>query len=550
MFERLAAWFILTSGWQRIALALIAGALSALAQPPFYFFFVLFFTLPVLVWLIDSSQSDHEYGFFSKFRKGFVPGWWFGFGYFVAGLWWIGAALLVEAESFAWALPLAVLALPAGLAIFYGTATSICALFWKDNWRKVLLLCSALAGAEYLRGTILTGFPWNALGYAAMPIPLAMQTSAYVGLYGVTLLALIAFCGPLIALAMPKNSMGKMQTGARVLIIISISLTTAHLGLGFWRMAKNMAKNPVNAENGPLVRIMQPAIPQKKKLAIEHQIETVNTYFDLSVSTSKLGKTGLGSVDYLVWPESVFPFLLTERPDILARIGAMLPDKTHLLTGATRASPDSTGDPYGHIYNSVYLINGAGEIIDAADKIHLVPFGEYLPFQTLAESFGLRQLTDFRGGFDAGAQRKLLGENKNFKITPLICYEIIFPGQIISDNNEDAEKPGWLLNVTNDAWFGNTPGPYQHFHQARIRAIEQGLPLIRAANNGISAFVDPYGRVLDQLDLDEIGVIDYNIPEPAPPTLYSRYTNRSFFIMLGFVFLAGLFMPQLQQRII
>ena len=201
-------------------------------------------------------------------------------------------------------------------------------------------------------------------------------------------------------------------------------------------------------------------------------------------------------VTHLIWPEAAFPFFLTREPDALAQIAALLKPSTELITGAVRPASDaSTSNP--RAYNSVYVIDPDGSIRGIYDKVHLVPFGEYLPFQRVLERLGLMQLTKVVGGFLSGDRRRAMDVPGAPKMLPLICYEAIFPDAAVPPG----ERPGWLVNVTNDGWFGISSGPYQHFQQARVLAIAEGLPLVRAANTGISAVIDPVGRVVDALPL-------------------------------------------------
>jgi apolipoprotein N-acyltransferase len=246
-------------------------------------------------------------------------------------------------------------------------------------------------------------------------------------------------------------------------------------------------------------------------------------------------------VTHLIWPESAFPFFLTREPDALAQIAAMLPQGTVLITGAVRPPDAPPGTRVTRAYNSIYVIDHDGSILSVYDKVHLVPFGEYLPFQPLLERVGLMQLTKVIGGFIAGEHRRDQHVPGAPDFLPLICYEIIFPSAAVPRREQpgwlydhlgrylywpfvagNGERPGWLLNLTNDGWFGASAGPYQHFQQARVRAIEEGLPLVRAANTGISAVVDPLGRVIASLPLGAEGVLDARLPKPLAPTLYAR----------------------------
>jgi apolipoprotein N-acyltransferase len=226
----------------------------------------------------------------------------------------------------------------------------------------------------------------------------------------------------------------------------------------------------------------------------------------------------MGDVTHLIWPESAFPFFLTREPDALAEIANLLPPGTTLITGGARIDDSHADGSRRRAFNSVYVIDHDGTILSVYDKLHLVPFGEYLPFQDTLERLGLMQLTKQPGGFAAGDRRRLIDAKPAPRFLPLICYEIIFPGAAIPAG----ERPDWLVNVTNDAWFGISSGPYQHFQQARLRAIEEGLPFARAANNGISAVVDPVGRVVRSLPLGAQGIIDSSLPRAIARPLYAR----------------------------
>jgi len=266
--------------------------------------------------------------------------------------------------------------------------------------------------------------------------------------------------------------------------------------------------------------------------------------------------TGLRGVTLLIWPESAFPFFLTREPDALAQIAALLPPETVLITGAIRAPETATTAPVTRAYNSIYVIGHDGSILSVYDKVHLVPFGEYLPFQDLLERLGLEQLTKVRGGFIPGDQRRNQAAPGVPNFLPLVCYEIIFPGDAVPRRERkgwlyryvgryldwpsvagSVERPGWLLNLTNDGWFGASAGPYQHFQQARIRAIEEGLPLVRAANSGISAVVDPLGRIIESLPLGAEGVLDAPLPQPTARTFYARWGDGPVGMVLGLAFL-------------
>jgi apolipoprotein N-acyltransferase len=251
-------------------------------------------------------------------------------------------------------------------------------------------------------------------------------------------------------------------------------------------------------------------------------------YLRLSDRATGPQNAGLRDVTHLIWPESAFPFFLTREGDAMAQIAELLPPGTVLITGAGRAA-DPSPDKRVRAYNSVYIIDHDGSVLSVYDKVHLVPFGEYLPFQSTLEKLGLMQLTKLPGGFLSGDRHRSYQLPGAPRVLPLICYEIVFPGAAVPSG----QRPGWLLNVTNDAWFGISSGPYQHFQQARIRAIEEGLPLVRAANNGISAVVDPLGRIVGELPLGTEGVLDSRLPHAAAPTIYARFGDSISGLMVA-----------------
>lgn len=513
------------AGWRRHGIAFLAGALSVLAMAPFFLWPALMVTLPVLVWLIDGAARARDG--WPAARAAAIAGWWFGFGYFVLGLFWVGEAFLVEADKFAWLLPFAVTLLPAGLALFLAAAAGVARLYWPPGLARVLVLAVALAAGEWLRGHVLTGFPWNVLGYALThPLEL-MQSAGLLGIYGLTLWTVLLLAAPLVLAAEPRDTTAHRLWRWRGFALAAVGLAALY---AYGWLTIPAGPSPTIA--GVRVRIVQPSVPQREKWLPELQGRIFADHLDLSRRDPSGRVDDLAGITHVVWPEAAMPFLPLERPEALAAIGDLLPEGVHLLTGALRLATDaetaaSPPPPGGRraVYNSLLAFGPAGELVARYDKTHLVPFGEYLPVQSVLEGIGLRQLTQMRGGFAIGEiPRPLLEVPGLPPIGGLICYEAIFPAVVV----QAARRPGLLVNVTNDGWFGNTTGPRQHFHQARVRAVEEGVALVRAANNGISAIVDPYGRVLGSIALDTRGVIDTALPIPRPPPPYARLGDLSF----------------------
>jgi len=506
---------ILTWGWKRAAIALVAGALSALAMAPFNAWPVLFVTFPVAVWLIDGAGAGRWRGVPAAAMSGF----WFGLGYFVVGLYWIGYAFLVDAPTFAWLLPFAVLGLPAYLALFTAVAFGLARLLWTRGATRLLALAISLTVTEWLRGHLLSGFPWNSFGYAlSEPLALA-QTASLIGLWGMTFLSVAIFASP--AVLIDSSSRGRKPWIAPV---AALGLLAVMAVFGAIRLSQQPT-----VLTAVKLRIMQPNLQQDVKFNYAAKAQVMQKYLALSDRASGPQSTGVSDANILIWPESAFPFFLTREADAMAQIADLLPTGTVLITGAVRAPDLPPGVRISRAYNSIYIIDHDGSVLSVYDKLHLVPFGEYLPFQELMEKLGFVQLTRVQGGFIPGTRRRAMEIPNAPRALPLICYEAIFPGDITP---RDA-RPGWIINVTNDGWFGISTGPYQHLQQIRLRAVEEGLPVVRAANTGISAVIDPTGRIVARLGLGIEGVLDANLPSALPPTIYARLGDIPAGVMLA-----------------
>jgi apolipoprotein N-acyltransferase len=496
---------LLSWGWKRAIIALVAGALSALAMAPFNAWPVLFLTFPVAVWLIDGAAAGKWRGV----PAAAVSGFWFGLGYFVPGLYWTGYAFLVDAPTFAWLMPFAVLGLPAYLALFPAFGFALARLLWTRDASRVLALAVSLTIAEWLRGHLLSGFPWNAFGYAlSEPLALA-QTASLIGLWGMTFLAVAIFASPAVLIDGTSRGRKPWRVPAASLVVLAAMLVFG---------AVRLSKHPTTLLSDVKLRIMQPNLQQDVKFNYSAKAEVMRKYLTLSDRASGPQSTGISDTSILIWPESAFPFFLTREADAMAQIADFLPKGTVLITGSVRAPELPPGSRITRAYNSIYVIDHDGSVLSVYDKLHLVPFGEYLPFQDWMEKIGFVQLTKVHGGFIPGQRRRAMDVPNAPRALPLICYEAIFPGNVA----ERDDRPGWIINLTNDGWFGISTGPYQHLQQARMRAIEEGLPMVRAANTGISAVVDPVGRIVAELGLGIEGVLDARLPAAISPTVYSR----------------------------
>ncbi len=521
---QLSSSIVLLWGAKRYALAALAGVLSAFAMPPYGAFPVLFLTLPVVVWLLDGVGAAG--GRLAVAKASLVLGWWFGFGYFLSGLWWIGAAFLVDAAAHAWLMPVAVVALPMALACFYAVGFWVARLLWSSGMGRIFALAFGLGGADLVRGHVFTGFPWNSFGYALADTGLIGQWAAFIGVEGLTYCVLVIFALPaLMTDRVGKTAWRPLMSAFAVLLVMA--------GAGAIRLFGTETTYTDMA-----VRVMQPNVPQDEKFRPERKSEIMEHYLALSDEATSPERQGIADIDLLIWPESAFPFFLNRTPDALAAIAAALPERTTLLTGAARADRLEAESEQPRFTNSVHMINGQGVIQESYDKVRLVPFGEFVPFENILEKIGISHLVEMPGGFSPGDRPRTIKLPNGLGVGALICYEAIFPW----GNIDSAEKPDLLVNVTNDAWFGLTPGPYQHLAQARVRAIELGLPLIRAANTGISAVIDPYGRIVSRLDLGITGVLDTWVPQSLDSTFYLVYRWLPAFLFPCFTGLMAFWM--------
>jgi apolipoprotein N-acyltransferase len=521
--SRLRQWFVGVSGSRRAGIAIAAGAFSAASQAPLNFWPILFVTFPLMVWLIDGAPAQRWRGAWVCA----VTGWCFGFGYFIACFYWVGHAFLVDADTFGWLLPVAVIGGPAYIALYTAIGFAGARLLWRRGALRILAFAIALTVAEWLRGHALTGFPWNAFGYAlTWPLELA-QTASVIGIWGLTFIVIAVFASP--ATLTDKHS----ETARPWLpMVCALVVLLAMFLFGLERLLRT----PTRMVDGVELRIMQPNLQQDAKFNYSAKAQVMEQYITLSSRKGNRPR-GLDEVTHLIWPESAFPFYLNTEPDALAQIASLLPEGTVLITGADRTGAPPPGAASTDARTSIYVIDHQGAMLALYDKVHLVPFGEYLPFQRLLERLGLSQLTKVTGGLIAGERRRPMVTPRAPPALPLLCYEVIFPNELAISE----ARPGWLLNLTNDGWFGISSGPHQHFAQARLRAVEQGLPLVRAANTGISAVIDPLGRVVRILPLGTEGLLDGPLPQRISPTIYSRFGDlpAAFLVAIALILVLG-----------
>lgn len=479
------------AGWRRSALAAALGAAAAAALPPAHALPLLVVSFTGLLWLIDGSRSPW---------RAALTGWWFGFAHFLASLYWIGAALLTDPSRFGWLVAPAVIGLSAGFALFPALAAFAARLPGTPIAGRVLAFAVVWSASEWLRSNILTGFPMNLMCTVWAPSSGMIQAVALIGVYGLGFVTVLAAASPAVLAASAAG--GRAGRPRRLLPVAAFGLLAVLWAGGEVRLALA----PDRAPTGVHLRLVQANVDQTLKWQEGERLAAVERHTRLS------RRPGLESVDAVIWPEAAVPYFLDESAPLRAFVSEAAPPEGHLIAGAPRRTVrDGRTTAY---WNSLHALTEAGIVAATYDKHHLVPFGEYIPLRALLD---LSPMTYGERDHSAGPGPRTLSLPGLPPFSPLICYEAIFPGEVVSDRSgvPAAARPAWLLNVTNDGWFGHTAGPYQHFQAARLRAIEEGLPLVRAANTGISAVVDSYGRVVARLGLGETGILD----APLPPAL-------------------------------
>lgn len=472
-------------GWRLWVTAIGLGALAALALPPVHAVPVLLVAIPGLLTLLGAAAS---------WKRAFWVGFAWGWGYFAAGLYWITHAILTDVAQFWWLVPIAVPALALPLAAFIAVP-AVLAWHARAGWPRVLVFAGGFVLFELLRGWAFTGFPWNLLGtvwaFGALPV----QAAAWVGVHGLSLATVVIAATPLLG---RRAMLGGMAALA---------------GFALFGVARLWPAEPPPRPVGLL--IVQGNVAQEVKWREDQRIPILRRYIDTTREAALAALRELPEDQTLVviWPETAVPFYPVNDPAVRQIIAGALPQRAILLTGTVRLDIGSD-QRVRRVFNSLVAIDPAGEVRGVADKNHLVPFGEYMPLS------GLLPIRMVQGGMDftPGESLQPIRVDQVPPFGTLICYEVIFPAQVVP-----SDRPDWLVNVTNDAWFGISAGPWQHLATARLRAVEEGLPLARAAQTGVSAVFDARGREVARTGLGETGVLMASLPAPREPTPFARF---------------------------
>jgi apolipoprotein N-acyltransferase len=510
-------------------LALGFGAAAGFAHPPFD-------VLPGLLgwagllWLLDGEGKREPA---RPLRMAFWRAWWFSLAYFLVGTWWVVEAFLVDAETHGWMAPIIVCALPAGMGLFWGAAAMLYRRFAVPGPGRLLIFGASFGFLEWLRNWLLTGFPWNMAGQTWPAGGAVSQNAAVFGALALTVITLLITAAPAVLA-------GAGSRRARLGVVCAAVLALA--GLWGWGAARLAAAEVRPTETR--IRIVQANIPQTEKWREGALPGIVDAHVRLSRSP------GLETVDVVVWPEGALPASLEYLFDPLspgAELGRRVPEAVlpgqHLFMGVSRAGPGGA-----YYFNSLAFLQreaGGLRINGFYDKHHLLPFGEYLPLGPLMTRLGVRSLVNMPSDYAAGPPPAPVFLPGLPRLQPVICYESIFMDAV----GRGARRPAWIVLPSNDSWFGQTSGPWQHLNLGSYRAIEHGVPIARSTPTGVSAMIDPYGRIApnQRLGIGQAGVIDADLPAALPPTLFSRWGNLPFWILIAAGVLTALW-PRLRRK--
>ncbi len=478
------------------------GALMALAFAPVYFLPGIIISLWGFMINLDQATTIRQ-----MMQRLYV----FGLGFFLAGMHWVGFAF--RAADMGWVgIPAAIL-LASILSFFLIPIAFFITPFKSETIERRLAFAAGFAICEWLRGHLFTGLPWNLVGsiwgtgaFYTHDIGLSiLQSTAWIGIYGLSFLTILAVILITCSHRFLRNS------ACFLFIILS--------AFGIYRLKHT----PTDVHSNITIRLVQPCIEQRLKWVPGKLEGNIKRHMNLSVLEAER------PLSAIIWPEAAVPMLLNTSPDVQRVLAQIIPPSGILLTGASRKENNN-------LYTGLSVLNEKGEIIHFYDKTHLVPFGEYVPFK---QFLPVEKITPGAIDFTAGKGIETVSLPHIPPFSPLICYEALFPSEVVQSpsatdtfNKRQTKRPEWLLNLTNDAWYGRSSGPYQHLALTRLRAIEEGLPLVRAANNGISAVIDANGRILYKLGLDHVGFIDFELPKPLKATFYSHYKEIPYWAML------------------
>ena len=483
------------------------GSFTSLSLPPFNYFIINFFTFSsILIFLIKKSKIHQNKKLF------FLYGWLFGFGYFISNLYWISISLTFD-ENFKFLIPITIFLIPAFLSIFFGFATYFFIVLKSKNTINSFLIFSLLFGVlEFLRGSILTGFPWNLIAYSLSNQSEILSVTSIIGTYGFNLLCISIFTSP--ALLILKDT--KIEVGIFFLFLITF-ISFYSYGVYYEYKFKKAKKDIYDYK----IRVIGSNISLDR---FYFDIDTLSIIRDLI----KISNPNLKEKTIFVWPEGIFPGVYQDELSKYSSIFGKNFSENHLLIIGTNTKIENNETK--DFFNTLSLYDNKLNLLNSYKKINLVPFGEFLPFEKKLKKIGIRSLTNNYQSFSRGEKREIIDiKKKNFsiKILPLICYEIIYSGKILKDYNFDL-----IVNISEDGWFGKSIGPKQHLNHSVFRAVESGKYVVRSSNNGIASIINPLGIIEQSVNFDQSGYIDLEEINIVKPTIFSKYGNKIFGLLI------------------
>ncbi len=502
----------------------LLGVVTIFGFSPYNFTFLNFFTFSILLFFIFlvKKRTISTYRKKKSNRYFFYLGSSFGFGFFLFGNYWISISLTHD-KSFNNLIPFALILIPLFLSIFFGLATLFVGRFAEKNISFILLFSLLFSIFEYLRGNLLTGFPWNLISYTWSWSLETIQILSFLGAYSLSLISLTFFCIPFLFL---QKKIIKKNV---IFLIVFLLLFQVNYFYGSYKINNSN----YNFDSNFSVKIISPSFSLKDY--------SNNSEYDQLKRLIKISEPEKDKKTLFIWPEGIFYESHLQNIVLYKDLFINKFSENHLIVFGINnfVSPDDSNDK--KYFNSLVILNHKLEVLHVYNKINLVPFGEFLPFEKTLSEIGLKKITPGYNSFSPGNARQIinLGEKFNGKlILPLICYEIIYPGKIKKSN----QYPSLVINISEDAWFGDSIGPHQHYTKAIYRSVEEGVFIARSANSGISGLIDPNGRTLKFLDRSESGNVEHKMPQFSKSTLYSQYGNKIFFlIILLYIFLTLIF---------
>jgi len=483
------------------------GGLSSYSLPPYNYFIINFITFSLFFIFIFNEKKRK-----SNNKSLFKYGWYFGFGYFLFSLYWIAISLTFD-QSFKFLIPVAIILLPACLAIFYGLMAYLYSIFYSKNVTSSFFIFSILFGTiEFIRGSVLTGFPWNLIAFSFSNNIYFIQILSIIGTYSFNLICISLFTIPAVFILRDSNK--------EIMVCIFFILVSSGF-LIFGNIKDNNFNSLESIKNSHTIKVISPNISLDKFYSKEDELKIINELIELSSST----KT---EPTIFLWPEGIIPDSYLKDMSIYKDLFSNNFGEDDLIIMGLKS--EETKNDKSLIFNSMAVFNNKLDLIESYNKVNLVPFGEFIPFENILSIIGLKTVTNNYQSFSSGDVRTPLNIKNNkidINLLPLICYEIIYSGKLSSDNNFD-----YIVNISEDGWFGNSVGPKQHFTHSIFRSIETGKYIIRSANNGISAIINPMGIIEQKVDFGTTGYIAFNESKLIKTTFFNIYGNQIFLMLI------------------